>query len=267
MVIFKKKRALWTLVALVGMTSASAAWGADKAKVAAAKAEAEATPAKAETAVDAGAAKVQEVKAVETKVETKVEDTSSDPNRGILGPVTIGPTVSLAFPHPANIGVEGRFTDYLGFALDYGFLPQLSVSDASLKISSFDARVRVFPFGGSFFLGCSLGRQSINATKDVTTTVSGQSVTGNFALDISTTYAQPTIGWRWGGRKGIIFGIDFGYQMVLSSSSTPTITSSNAAIETTDEYQSGVKKVTDLGDKVGSTSIPTFTAIHIGYLF
>lgn len=273
MAIFMKKRALWTTVALIGLTSASAAWGAEKPKPAAAKTEA---------AAETGAAKVEEtktstvkapeVKATEVKTETKaVVDSRPDSEGGLLGPVTLGPSVSLALPSPINLGVEGRFLDHLGFGVNYGFLPEFTFSGAKLKLTSFDARVRVFPFGGAFFLGTSLGRQSITASNTTVTTVSGQSVTSTVSLDANTVYATPSIGWRWGGRKGFVFGIDFGYQVSLSSSSTLATTFSDplaqAAVEADPEYAKNKADAEKVGRDVGDASLPAFTALHISYLF
>lgn len=190
---------------------------------------------------------------------------------GLLGPVTLGPSVAVAVPHPINLGIEGRFTDYLGFGIVYGFLPELSILDAKVKMKAFDFRARVFPFGGAFFIGTSIGKQSITASGSVTQTVATQSVTNTIGLDVGTVYFQPTIGWRWGGKKGFIFGMDFGYQMSLSNSSTLTTSSSNPALDTqaaaTAEYQKQKKDIEEAGDKLGKTGLPAFTAIHIGYLF
>lgn len=264
-----KKHVLWLSVAVLGMGVAPAAWGADTEKKAADAKAADAP--KAETAAPA------EPAAQPAKAEVKAEATapvveSGASEQGLLGPVSLGPSVALALPHPINLGIEGRLFDHFGFGVAYGFLPQMSFMDASVKIGAPELRARVFPFAGSFFLGASFGRRAIVGSKDLTTTVAAQSVTANAALDATTYYFQPTIGWRWGGKTGFIFGIDVGYQVSMSASSALTLTPttanvSTAAIEATSDYQAVKADLEEIGRDVGSASLPAVTAIHIGYQF
>jgi hypothetical protein len=203
-----------------------------------------------------------ESQGVQPQLKEKVTSSRSteDP---VSGPFSLGPTVGIAIPHPANIGLEGRFNRYFGFAINYGFLPQISFEDVKLKMNSYDARVRIFPFQGAFFVGTSFGKQSIVANTVAITDGTASSLT----LEATTLYLTPTLGWRWGGQTGLIFGIDFGWQVVLSSSAQLRGSYGDQVIQFSPEYQEAKADVERVAKDIAQTSLPSFTMIHIGYLF
>jgi hypothetical protein len=273
-----KKCSLGVVISFVAFGTASLVLAADKphakkkgeakaevkAEAAAPEAAAPAAPAAPETPAAAEPAAAPKAEAMPAADTTAQATTSESPKSGgLLGPVSLGPTLSLSLPHPANFGIEGRFTDYLGFAINYGFLPELTILDAKLKMSSYDARVRVFPFGGAFFLGTSIGRQTFSASN----TATNAGVTATVQLDATTTYFTPTLGWRWGGMHGFVFGMDFGWQMALSSSSALTVSGSNSLLEATADFQKAKADAEKAGSDIGSASLPMFTMLHFGYLF
>lgn len=227
----------------------------DKAKGAAdaAKSATESAPKTQEVKTDAEGAKEQGASA---KAEADAK------TGGLLGPVSLGPTAALGLPQPLRLGLEGRFTDYLGFAGTYGFLPTLTFGTVAVKFNAIDLRARVFPFGGSFFLGASIGQQTMGAS--ASDSISGQTTT--VGLDVKTIFLTPTLGWRWGGRTGLIFGFDLGWQMALSSSSTFT-TNAGAAVEATTQYQTLKTDTEKKGNDLGKVGMPHTTLFQVGYLF
>lgn len=186
---------------------------------------------------------------------------------GLLGPVTLGPTVGIALPHPVNVGLEGRYLDLFGFAFDYGFLPQVTVSSVQAKINAYDARLRWFPFRGSFFIGAAYGKQKLSGSKSQTVNVSGVSVPATVGMDIDTTYIAPQLGWRWEWESGFVVGIDFGWQFVTTSGSTLTTNITDPTITSLPDYQKIVSDVNDVGNKIGKQGLPNITLLQFGYMF
>ena len=88
-----------------------------------------------------------------------------EPARCALGELCIGPVLSLGAINPIGIGVHARYGDYIGFGFDYQFLPTLTFSNASASWSLITVEARVYPFGGSFFLGGGFGYQTLNAER------------------------------------------------------------------------------------------------------
>jgi hypothetical protein len=182
---------------------------------------------------------------------------SSEPSQSLL---RIGPTVSLALPRPINLGVEGRYTPFFGFAANYGFLPTLTISNASVKFNSFDIKARIFPFGKSLFLGAAFGVQNLTGSAIDATTSS------TVSLNVKTVFLTPTVGWRWQGSGGFVFGIDFGWQLPLSSSSELT-SNASAAAQANASYLSTKSDVEKAGNDIGKTGLPSLTLLHFGWMF
>ncbi len=199
---------------------------------------------------------------VPTATSSKTERYSGyGKTRGYLGPITLGPTMSASIStYPIQLGVEGRYLDMFGFALTYGFFPELSFDSAKAKASAFDARLRWFPFNGAFFLGATLGFQNLTGTGSI----SGSSATST--IDVKTTFWTPTLGWRWAWESGFVMGLDFGWQMAVSSTSTFS-TNASAIVQATSEYQNTKTDVEKVGKDLGNTALPSITLIHIGYMF
>lgn len=194
--------------------------------------------------------------------ESEPKSTGYGKTHGLLGPVTLGPTIGIAIPHPANVGLEGRYLDIVGFAFNYGFLPQITLKGNSAKINSWDIRARIFPFRGGFFLGVAYGNQELNGSRSEQIAGSPQST----SVTISTTTLTPHFGWRWVYDAGFVWGFDFGVQLAQSNS-TVLKTSASLAQQADPLYQELVDDLNELGDKIGKQMLPFVTLLHVGYMF
>lgn len=200
--------------------------------------------------------KIEEPK--QAKVENEAEKTTQVSNARSW---RLGPTVAIAIPHPANVGLEGRFFHKLaGFAFTYGFLPEMTVSDVSAKMTSWDLRARLHPFRGAFFLGAAYGNQDLTGRRSENILGTSQSTT----LKISTTTFTPHIGWRWGDR--FVFGIDLGVQLSLKHKNTLTTTASGAQ-QSDPAYTQAINDLNKIADDIGSATLPFITLLHFGFMF
>ncbi|MEW6055468.1 MAG: hypothetical protein AB1540_02555 [Bdellovibrionota bacterium] len=183
---------------------------------------------------------------------------------GLLGPVVLGPAVSLlAFPHPIEVGLEGKYKDLFGFGLTYGFIPDLVIKTAKINTKAFDARVRWFPFRGAFFVGMAFGTQTISAKKSAEI----QSIKVNAEVEVQSSFYTPHVGWRWVWPSGYFMGVDLGWQLASGAETTLTTDVRNVLLLATPQYGQLEKDVKDLGNQYGNKPLPMFTLIHFGWLF
>jgi len=174
-----------------------------------------------------------------------------------------GPFITLVtLPRPFSFGAESKWIDLLGLSASYGFLPQITLSSVSLKISGYDVRFKIYPFRGSFFLGVGYGKQSFTGSS--TQDISAVSTTVNVTQD--NTFIAPQMGWNWVWNSGLFMGVDLGVQ--LSMSHTTTVTDNvNALIQLTPQYAQMRSDIIKNADLIGKTPLPLLTLIKIGYLF
>lgn len=270
--------AMSVTLATLTMTIPFGASAAEAAKAKAGVAKAETTAkdgaAKAEAAVLNATDKAAEVKPVAAEAEKQVDavnalaTSTSDfkgygKTQGLLGPVTLGPTIGAALPHPMNVGLEGRYMDRFGFAFNYGFLPELKIpfGDAKAKLNSWDLRARWFPMRGAFFLGVALGRQTLTGVRN--DQVLGESQESTLSAD--TNYLSPHLGWRWVAESGFVWGVDLGWQIAQSYSSTFTTTAS-ATQQDAAEFLGLKKDLEGMGNDIAKTSLPFVTVLHVGFM-
>jgi len=172
-----------------------------------------------------------------------------------LGPVQIGATVGvLSLPRPVNVQLLAKVYDLIGIGVSYNYLPGFiadailslyGVHNVSLTSSAWDFDLRIFILRGAFFLGSSLGTQSLTATA----TSNGVTVQG----DLSTFYVTPRLGWLSVWDSGFLISTDLGVQIPVSSSLTVDPAANN-------------RDVREAARVIGQTPLPAVT-FRIGYLF
>jgi hypothetical protein len=183
----------------------------------------------------------------------------------LLGPIAIGPTIGVGFPHPIKVAADIKYLDWAGLQVGSGFLPTLKFGDKSLGITGFDARVRIHPFRGSFSLGLAFG--SYEATGSYTSNF-GTPFTGTAKVAFQASYLAPHVGWRWTWNSGFFVGVDLGWQFTRTPTVTTSLESSApAAIRTTSEYISKEREIRDFLTNWASKDIPSFTLLQFGWLF
>jgi hypothetical protein len=123
-----------------------------------------------------------------------------------LSQVCLGPVVALLGP-PNLIGggLHARIGRYLGIGVDYQALPTLNFNPISLGTSLVSGNVRVYPFGGAFFLSGGMGYQ----------TLKGQIRDGDISVGARAGFpaAMASIGFM--GHDGFVLGADLGFLFPL----------------------------------------------------
>ena len=177
--------------------------------------------------------------------------------------ISVGPSLGLGIPHVANVGLEAQYKNTIGLALNYGFIPGISIQTTTVSMNSYDMRFRWFPFKRSFFVGLAYGVQ--NLVVNTHQTFSGIPVSAT--VDVSTTYLSPHIGWRWQWASGLFTGMDLGVQIATAVDTSVTTDPSNPLLTALPDYQTAVKTITDTGNSLGVTRLPFATLFEVGYFF
>lgn len=256
---------VWVMVVGLGVFSGerlgAIAWAESAPSATDPAGKAPAPAAETPKATPAGVAKGAKVEAAKKSDATDYKGYGK--TRGVLGDVTFGPSIAiLGFPHPAEVSLEGKYLDLFGFQAAYGFLPEITISNVKAKMNAWDVRARWFPFRGAMFIGAAYGQQTLTGSKS--DTISGVPVQAT--VEVKTNYITPHLGWRWVWESGFFMGVDFGWQLA-SSAKTTVSTNAPAAVQATTEYISLRGKVTDAGNDLGETGLPSVTFIRLGWLF
>jgi len=209
-------------------------------------APADGAPAAAAPADPNAPAATEEAKPAEPQEE-------KDYDEGVAGPLRFGPLVSLGFIRPIGIGLTAKYKRYLGFGVDYSFVPSgmIPLGDSDFSSWSLKGYGRFHPFKGAFYLTLGIGYQTTSATLNS----AGSSITG----DISSPMITAGLGWFWTWKFGLGFGLELGATIPFGSSATVSATGTAAAADLT--------KVADTLDLIGKTPLPQIELIKLGFLF
>ena len=181
----------------------------------------------------------------------------------VFGKLCFGPVITGGLFNPIGFGLHLRYGDYLGAGLDYQFLPTVSVGDITAGMSLVSVDLRLYPFGGSFFLGTGFAYQSMSATAKT----SGTSLDGSLGI--------PTILLSFGlmGHDGFVMGIDLALEFPLGGTdvdfSQPKAATGVAAAEL-DTQVATLRKNIKTGADTLVNALPflfQLNLIRIGYLF
>jgi hypothetical protein len=207
----------------------------------------------------------------------KPKPDDEDDTDGIFGPFRIGPVVGVGVPNVLNVGATAKLTRFLGFGVNVGVIPKVRVSlygDATLSYQEYDAYGRLYPFGGSFFLGAGVGYATMKGTYQSAETVPAQTVGGVQIPETSLTFSSagtvrslvltPQIGFFKTYGSGFSIGLDFGAQVPIAPSEIQLSTTYPSQLPA--GYQSDSdKKVRDTLERVGQQIVPTVN-LRIGFL-
>ena len=209
--------------------------------------------------------------------DADVPDTSgfSPEERRQLSEFRLGPTAALGLPHPLTYGLEFLQGGLFGRAFTLGTF-NTKVSDAKVSLSSWDIRVRWFPWRSAWFGGLAFGQQKASGEikKDA---VDGGAV-GKFdatmKLTAKTSYATPHVGWSSTWESGFTMGFEVGLQVPLSSKEefsakfAGNLTADQEAqIKAGDDYKKLDSDAKEVAKKIGSTVLPHLTLVKVGWLF
>ncbi|HEX3849463.1 MAG TPA: hypothetical protein VHW01_00770 [Polyangiaceae bacterium] len=211
----------------------------------------------------------------------------SDDANGIFGPFRLGFLLGGGLPDLVSLGGILKLTRYFGAGINVGLIPTVHLSlygDATLSFQEYDAYARIFPFGGSLFLGAGVGYATVRGTLATNFNLKpfqqmlppGSNVPPS--LDVSsqasvrTLVLTPQLGLLHTFGSGFSLGADIGAQLPIAPSQVDFTTQIPSSIPPA--YRSQIQKtyidpndakVRSSLDKIGRTPIPTFN-IKIGFL-
>lgn len=189
-------------------------------------------------------------------------------------------TALLGVPHPINLGFDARISETCGGGATGGkFSYTLKTNNTPVNLGStnIEGRIRYFLWKKSFFIGSSLGWQSLTAeaTKDISVTVgpTTTAVPTTVKVTVNSLFVTPHIGWFIVYDSGFTLGFEVGAQFPISpASSLDVSTSSQYALlldlaKQTDTYRTLDSDINDAAKKVGKLILPFVTILRIGWTF
>lgn len=170
-----------------------------------------------------------------------------------------------------SFGATAKLTPYFGFGINIGIIPTIKVSmygEATVSYQEYDAYARIFPMGGSFFLGAGVGYATVRGTLLSSISLPPPSPVSKFDLtseaSVRTMVLTPQIGFFHTFGSGFSLGIDFGAQVPIAPSEINLTTNVPPYVPhpyTDDTNQ----KVMSTLEKLGKTILPTFN-VRMGWL-
>lgn len=230
------------------------------------------------------------------KVEAKKIETRKESGSQGQGFLRIGPTVSLGVPNFFDVGIEARFFGWLGLSVNAGGLPSINLmnlpgvplkkddgirkdTEVYAKAKHIEARLVLYPFSGSFFIGSAIGQRNIDLDGKATfeDTILGVTYSGpvSATLKTKTTYVTPQFGWMGLWDSGFMIATEFGVQIPLSKGTADFNVDlsqlnpiARARVETSDEYKDMVKQISeDYSKNLTQDMLPYWNIIKLGWLF
>lgn len=203
------------------------------------------------------------------------DDAAPPPKEPNARTLRIGPVIGVGVPNLLNAGITAKLTPYIGFGVNVGVIPTVKVplyGQATLSYTEYDAYLRVYPFGGGFYLGSGVGYASIKGTfkqtlavPDIAGIITAQDVSVSSEATVKSMILTPQIGYLHIFDSGVALGVGVGLQVPIAPSDVTFGTTLPPGIppqytsSVTSEIQSTLK---DVGQQI----IPTFD-LKLGYLF
>jgi hypothetical protein len=204
--------------------------------------------------------------------------------------IRLGPLVGVGLPGLLAIGGMLKLTAYLGGGVNIGLIPSTRISyygAATLSYQEYDVYGRLFPFGGGFFLGASVGyatikgslKNSYDTSSYLSTLPSGLSIPNPLTYEsqgsVRTMVLTPQIGYFYTTGIGLSFGLDFGAQVPIAPSKISYSSQLSLPAGTPQQVKDAIqtqyidpndKKVYDTLHAIGRTILPTIN-LRVGWLF
>ena len=196
---------------------------------------------------------------------------------GLFGPFRIGVLVGTGVPDVLSLGGAIKLTRFFGAGINVGVIPTIRLSfygEAKLAYQEYDAYGRIYPFGGSFFLGAGVGYASIRGMITQTYDLSMYSALGlpkSVSIEsqgsVRTLVLTPQLGFQHMFGSGFTIGIDVGAQVPIAPSDAKFTTAPPKGLpaQYVQQYITpNDEKVRSTLDKIGHTVIPTIN-VKIGW--
>lgn len=178
--------------------------------------------------------------------------------------ISINPELSLSFPQPIQIGAmvtcEGESflcKDSLEFFVIGGYLP-LSLGSRSVHLWNAELGARAFPFNFPLYFSLGVGYRSVSYNVNISSfQLADSTVATNAALNFSSFYAEPSVGWEFSLCDHLSLSLQLGLQIPflpggnLDLYNTQTGTNSNNSGELTVDNANYLSRI-------GNIPLPTF---------
>ena len=192
--------------------------------------------------------------------------TSADP-----GGVRIGLLLGLiTIPRPVQAELTAKIGRYLSLGGQYSTLPDITPPgfDAGLKLNAYQGVARIFPFGGTFYIGSGFGYQQFRASMGATDTSTGYRT--EVSCDMSGMIVSPQLGWLVVWKSGFALGLNIGVQIPIPKDPIVKATVNGVEIPEsasdadTNDMRNSVRSIAKL---VSKYPIPNIDLLKIGFFF
>lgn len=217
-------------------------------------------------------------------VHHQEEPEKDEDGDGVFGPFRIGVLVGGGLPEILSLGGQIKLTRFIGAGINIGLIPTVKISyygDAKLSYQEYDAYGRLYPFGGSFFVGAGVGYATIKGTVNgKLSTDAAQTMYPGFGIpnpilvdsqgSVRTLVLTPQVGFMKIFGSGFTIGIDVGAQLPIAPSKVDFATNTPNLQEPAKSYVQSTyvkpndDKVRSTLDTIGRTPLPTFN-LKIGW--
>ena len=229
-------------------------------------------------------------------------DKNTDNDEGLFGAIRVGPMVGFGIINGPNLSIESKFWRYIGLSASYSYFNDFDLfrskqlksmmnssqdfqfDTLNLSYWQYEAKLSIFPFGGSFFIGAAYGKRQFffKSTGSINLSIPNlpQKVTTPFidTLTIHSTYWTPQIGLlaTWSGKFGwFAIGTEIGAQLTLDVSVENSINLTEPAIQPYLSYATQSPEYTSLNDQLRKTisdnlkeyPIIYWNILKIGWMF
>lgn len=182
----------------------------------------------------------------------------------VLQALCFGPLLTLGAIDPLGIGAHLRYGQYVGFGVDYQFLPaRIDMGAASSTWSLLTVEGRVYPFANAFFIAAGLGYKSISARLRHMTPIGEVRMVGAVSLPALK------LGIGFMGHDGFVLGADIGFNFLLGSPNVEFGAPGGPGANYQTASFALQQEVSEIADEAIDSFpvIPQVNLIRMGYLF
>jgi hypothetical protein len=188
--------------------------------------------------------------------------------------------VGAGLPSLLSVGGTIKLTRFIGAGATFGLIPSVRLSyygEAVLAYQHYDIYGRLYPFGGSFFLGAGAGYVTVRGSLDQTIDTSSYAqqspgfpneVTYESQGSVKTLVLTPTLGFLHTFDSGFSLGLDFGVVLPIAPSKIEfeSKVSESVPSQLADQYLAPIDaQVVDTLETIGRTPLPSVN-LRIGWM-
>jgi hypothetical protein len=174
--------------------------------------------------------------------------------------VRVGPLLGIGFPRPLQIEGLVKIGGIVGLGLEYGFLPNVSISGVEASFKGVAGDFRLFPFKNALFVGARVGRQWLDGSG--TLTIASASYRESMAA--AAWFVNPRIGFLHTFGSGITIGIDAGIQLPIAATYERSGPATAAGLAQNTDVDRSLHAI---ASTLGNGVTPTVDLMRIGFLF